>query len=118
QSVCGTQPLNESVITMGPDFTTPPMRFGEDVNTSFEVEVFPNPASENATISFSLDEESQVRIALMDVNGKLIKEIANAKYSEGIYQLSFNSKDLSSGVYLIQLTTNEELVSKKLVIER
>jgi photosystem II stability/assembly factor-like uncharacterized protein len=118
QSICGVQPLVESPLVMGPDFTTPPMRFGEDASSSLQLEIYPNPASDNATISFSLDNESQVVLALLDVDGRMIKEIANAKYEEGIYQFSFNNKDIPSGVYLVQLTTNDELITKKLVIER
>ena len=81
------------------------------------MEIFPNPSSENATISFSLNEESPVVINLFDINGKMIAEIENNMYTEGTHQVSFNSAHMSTGIYLFRLTTNEGASSKKLVIE-
>ncbi|MEO6168177.1 MAG: T9SS type A sorting domain-containing protein, partial [Chitinophagales bacterium] len=119
QSICANQPLIASPFTMGPDFTTPPLRLlNEQVNAPLEAGIFPNPASDNTTISFSLYDASPITIRLIDLNGKVIDEISNAMYPEGSHQVTFNSSDVPSGLYLLQLATNKEVVTSKLVIER
>jgi hypothetical protein len=118
KSMCSNAPLVASLYVPGPDFTTPPLKLGESVTASGDVEVFPNPASDIATISFSLDEPSSVMIRLMDMNGKVMREIANAIYLEGTHQVSFTSSQQSAGVYLLQVIKNDEVVSKKLTIDR
>jgi hypothetical protein len=80
-------------------------------------EVRPNPISQTATVTFSLNEESPVAIQVMDVNGRSLKVIAQKDFSEGRHQIIFNRESLSAGIYFIQLKANEGVMMKKLVIE-
>lgn len=118
QTICSNSPTVSSLFVLGPNFTTPPLRLGEESDAAFEMEIFPNPAAESATVSFSLSDESQVVIRLMDMNGRVVQEIENATYPQGNHYAAFDNRNLSSGLYLVQLTTNENVTTRKLMIER
>jgi hypothetical protein len=80
------------------------------------IDIFPNPASENATISFTIDEASDVRITLGDLNGRIIREISNESYDHGNHQLTFKP-GVAAGLYLITISTNDEVITRRLTIE-
>jgi hypothetical protein len=68
--------------------------------------LYPNPATDQ--VSFNL--EGEVRVKIMDLSGQVVKE-ANVE-NQG-----FNIAGLKAGVYMVELTKNEENVVKKLVVE-
>lgn len=77
--------------------------------------VFPNPATEELTISISgLHASEQLALKLTDMQGKLIKE------SESQASVSFNAKwdvsTLAKGIYFLELITGDQVVNKKIVI--
>lgn len=118
QSVCSSDPQLTSSFVPGPDFTTPPLRISDETTALSDISTFPNPVSENATISFSLEDASPVTIRLIDLNGKVIREISNGAYEPGNYQISFSSESLTAGLYFLQLTSSDGMVTTKLMIER
>ena len=80
------------------------------------VQVFPNPASEQANISFKSDTDETFMISLMEINGKLIsKEKIEAK--SGFNILPFDISNLPKGMYFVQLAGNGKTTLKKLAIQ-
>jgi hypothetical protein len=86
-------------------------------NPDLKLEVFPNPFSESANIEFGLTVNSSITIALLDVTGKKIKTIADGNFSEGNHHLNFSADDLPKGIYLVQLKTDLEIHTHKLIIQ-
>jgi hypothetical protein len=76
--------------------------------------VFPNPAQDELNINFSLRNQQSLDIELLDVVGRVIwTETMNT--ATGSTQLSL--ADLSSGVYMLQLKTEEGVVARKVIKE-
>jgi hypothetical protein len=62
---------------------------------------FPNPTSEIASIQFSLVEESNIEITLMDLLGNIIINIVEPRrFSKGQYTLNPKVGELKPGVYI------------------
>jgi hypothetical protein len=80
--------------------------------------VFPNPASENVIIRYSLFEKSDVKINLLTVGGSLIAEIVNQPKTSGINIEGVDLKkyNLSPGNYLISIRAGSSVVTKQLQI--
>ncbi len=93
------------------------MRLGDIPLEETIFEVYPNPISQSAIVSFSLNEESPVVIQIMDVNGRSLKVIAQKDFSQGSHEATFNRESLPAGVYFLQLKTNEGVMMKNMVIE-
>lgn len=73
--------------------------------------VFPNPS--NGQISIRLDSHQQlpVKLEIVDMHGKIVLvDQLNSSMSQ------IDLSDLSMGVYLIQLTTRSQVMSKKLLL--
>ena len=48
--------------------------------------------------------------------GELVKTIADGIYNSGNHEVTFNAGDLTSGVYLYRMESNEHINSKKMLI--
>jgi len=78
---------------------------------------FPNPFNPITTIKYVVPHKSIVRISLYDIKGEKIVDLINEEKESGIYSIEFNSKILSSGVYLYRMTSSDGYnLSKKLII--
>ncbi len=64
---------------------------------------YPNPFNPITTIKYSLP-------------GNLIEELVNGEMGPGEHRIKFNSGDLSSGVYIYQLQTNSDMLSRKMIL--
>lgn len=74
------------------------------------IEIYPNPATENVFISWN--NQIQVKnIKLMEITGKIL-----ANETPNRNQIMFDLKDLSNGVYIIDLSTDNASTQKKLVV--
>ena len=88
----------------------------EEKTAAGELKITPNPISESGTISFSLSKPGKVSLAVYDMTGRLIKKIADKEFSEGNHQITLNTKDLKSGIYLLRMQMQETVLAKKLVV--
>ncbi len=64
---------------------------------------FPNPATGEATIPFSLDEAAHVRLAVYDVLGREVAVLVDGHRPAGDYTVSFDGRALASGAYFTRL---------------
>jgi hypothetical protein len=92
---------------------------GGRVNTSgtAEVESFPNPFRETATIRFTLPETEQVVLTVFNSSGAPIEILLDKRVEGGITQtVEFNGAGLSDGIYVYQLRTTGEVFTGKMVL--
>jgi hypothetical protein len=78
-------------------------------NTSLEFESYPNPSTNFTYVSFKIYKSSNLKLVLIDENGKVIEELIPEKITNpGKYVefIDFTKFDLKSGTYLIKLTIN------------
>ena len=73
------------------------------------LKIYPNPVSDNLSIELLLEENKTVEVALIDLNGKLIKKFSIAN---GIN--NFNLHDLAPGEYILNAILESEKKSWKL----
>lgn len=68
------------------------------------VAIFPNPAADNAMVSYVLKESALVSISVIDLQGRICKEILNAGFQDASgYSFPVNVSSLSNGSYVLQL---------------
>jgi len=80
---------------------------------------FPNPAQNNANFSFTLLENQNITLQVFDIHGNMVKTLlARKEYIKGEYQISFNTADLSPGIYLAKLTTDKGTINIKVVVSK
>jgi unsaturated rhamnogalacturonyl hydrolase len=83
---------------------------------------YPNPFNPQTTISFALPKAAVVSINIYDINGRLIRKLANEYYQAGVHRIIFNGKDLASGVYFVhsimQLPGKQAIFIKKIILQK
>ena len=83
----------------------------------------PNPASGSACVSFALPAAQPARVSVFDVQGRLVRIIAEREFPTGGAELWWDGQDthgneVASGVYFVALQTEEGVVSKKIAVLR
>ncbi len=90
----------------------------------FSLEVMQNePLSKVAAIRYSLPYAAKVRIAMYDIQGRLVTELIDKEVKAGYYSLEWQGKDdagrkVSAGIYFVKMTTSAYNATRKLVVLR
>lgn len=79
---------------------------------------YPNPFNATTQIQFSLPKESFVQLEIINVNGQLIKRLANGIFTSGDHILHWDSRLYSSGVYICKLTSGNYSKSVKVLLQK
>ncbi|MBK7426271.1 MAG: T9SS type A sorting domain-containing protein [Saprospiraceae bacterium] len=82
-----------------------------------ESKVYPNPASDRFHVNFETEIKELVTIQVVDINGKLVKQLYQdiPKSTKNI--ISFNKEALTAGIYFLVISTSTKILSNdKLVI--
>ncbi len=80
--------------------------------------LYPNPAYNSTTISVALSTPQEVSLEIYDIQGRLVKTVANERASEGSHQYLVSLADMTSGVYYARLITDTFTSEKKLIITK
>ena len=82
------------------------------------IEIWPNPFSQTATIRYELNENSSVSIIIRDLLGREIFQLADDEEFAGKHEVRFNGWQLQEGTYLYILTAGRTVKQGKFVIMR
>jgi hypothetical protein len=85
-------------------------------NNISDVSIFPNPATENFTIELNVKKASPINFKLVDLTGKLIKEITASEVF-GNYKTSISITDIAKGSYFLKISSDDGLEVKKIMIQ-
>ncbi|MCW8848981.1 MAG: T9SS type A sorting domain-containing protein, partial [Melioribacteraceae bacterium] len=84
----------------------------ETISNNFKLnQNYPNPFNPSTTISFALNEGSDVKLEIYDALGRSIKVLVDEKLSSGSYNIDWNSTNyaglpVGSGIYIYKITAN------------
>ena len=78
--------------------------------------VYPNPLSNNTTISFSLSQSEKVSLNIFDANGRLMKTIFENVLNEEKHSVKWNVEKVNAGIYFLRIQTAEFLKTEKLIV--
>ncbi|MBI1185679.1 T9SS type A sorting domain-containing protein [bacterium] len=82
-----------------------------------EVTLYPNPASNNVRLAFSLENNDQVQIQIVDLTGKVVMNLGSKNFTSGYNSLDINTSAITSGVYFINMVSDNTFATQRLVIE-
>lgn len=85
----------------------------EDNRTS-NIQLFPNPARDQFTISFDNGDRRVIRIWMVDVLGKGVQRVTNESLSPGKYQYHVDTSTLPTGVYFVNMLTGSDMHVEKI----
>ena len=77
----------------------------EQVVASGYVRMFPNPAKDKVTVEFTLNEQSQVQVQILDAAGRVVANGANTQMSKGVQKVDISTANLAAGIYNVKIQT-------------
>lgn len=77
--------------------------------------VYPNPANGEITISFNQENDGLVRLAVYNMVGEKVKEMEEHS-SPGVSQYQMDLRGLAGGVYFVKVESDEKTLTKKISV--
>jgi len=108
-----TNPTITEIIAGGPCIT---VSIQEDFSllSCFELnQNYPNPFNPSTKIRFSIPESAYTTLTVYSVLGQEVATLINEEKSSGVYEVSFDGLNLSSGTYIYKLQAGDFVQTKK-----
>ena len=90
-----------------------------EVNSSISnISVYPSPAKNAATLSLELVQNENISISVVNTVGQVVYTETLNNLSAGNHVVNFNAENWASGIYNINISTNNGTTNRKLVIAK
>ncbi|MFC1800003.1 FlgD immunoglobulin-like domain containing protein [Candidatus Eisenbacteria bacterium] len=85
--------------------------------------IAPSPTRESARITFGLRSMAEIRIAVLDIRGRLVSTLSRGLYPSGTHSITWKGCDeqgskVAPGVYFIRLQACDSQATRKIVLLR
>ena len=77
---------------------------------------YPNPFNPTTTISFSLPEQSNVKIVIYDALGNQVDVITDEVKSAGTHSVNWNAVNFASGIYFYKIEAGNFVQARKMIL--
>jgi hypothetical protein len=77
---------------------------------------YPNPFNPTTTISYAINTRGNVELNVYDLLGHKVASLVNEVKNAGVYNVTFDAEELSSGVYIYTLKSAESVMSNKMIL--
>ena len=65
---------------------------------------------------FTIEEDGMVNVAVYYINGRMVAELADGYRSAGSYPVMWDASELSSGVYMVHMTSGDFATMQKVML--
>jgi len=84
-------------------------------------DVFPNPFNPTTTVRFTMGRPGHVRIAVYDLNGRLVTTLIDSEFAAGRHSIGWDATSargtpVSSGTYFLVMETEQSIDTQKLLL--
>ncbi len=77
---------------------------------------YPNPFNSSTLIQYSIPTYGSVQLDLFDGLGRNVRTLLNEPQRPGVYQVSVNGMNLSSGTYFYRLSNGNQTMTRKMIL--
>ncbi len=77
---------------------------------------YPNPFNPQTTIAFTLQKTQDITVDVFNITGQKIATLFKGRKNAGEHQITFDGKDVASGVYLYRLSNGVQSLTQKMVL--
>jgi hypothetical protein len=79
---------------------------------------YPNPFNPSTTIQYALPSRAHVTLTVFNTLGQQVAELVNGEREAGYHEVTFDGRNLTSGVYLYRMQAGSYVGTKKLLVVR
>lgn len=77
---------------------------------------YPNPFNPTTQITYDLPQSGHVRLQVFDITGRYVATLVDGQVAAGSHRVSFDGRNLSSGVYIYRLQAGGQLLTRQLTL--
>ena len=77
---------------------------------------YPNPFNPATTINYSIPERMDISLEVYDITGRLVSELVSGEFDSGVYNITWDAADQSSGIYFIRMVAGNTVHNQKLML--
>jgi len=77
---------------------------------------YPNPFNPSTTIEFEIGNGQFISLNIYDLNGRLIEEFFTKHLLQGTHKITWEPKNITSGIYFIELSAENFRSTQKLIL--
>lgn len=93
------------------------VRESNDVPKSFALfQNYPNPFNPATVIRYDVPRTAQVTLVIYDMLGRVVARLVNARKTPGTYTVDFDGSGLTSGAYIVRMSAEGYVGSRKILI--
>ncbi len=79
---------------------------------------YPNPFNATTTFEFSIPNTDHVVLSIYNISGQRVKTLVDEIIAAGNHSIRWSAEDAPSGLYIVQLRTGKQIVSRKIVLQK
>ncbi len=99
------------------DFTTDVRQIDNAIPDQYELDQnYPNPFNPSTTIRYKVAKEGLVTLKVYNLLGQEVATLVNELQVSGSYEVTFDARSLSSGIYFYTLTSGNFVSTKKMIL--
>ncbi len=77
---------------------------------------YPNPFNPTTVLSYQLQVACFTELEVYDISGRLVTKLVNGWRDAGVHEVTFDGRDLASGIYFYRLTAGDFVGTGKMVL--
>ncbi len=89
-----------------------------DKESYFDAKNYPNPFNPVTTISFTLQENTHVKLTVYDRLGREVRTLIDESKNAGTHTTEFNASGLPSGIYFYRIKTDSKTEVRKMILTK
>jgi hypothetical protein len=102
---------------LGSTWVTGIDRIDDAIPGSFELsQNYPNPFNPSTTISYRIPDNSEVTLEIFNALGQRVGVLVQQKQTAGTYNVTFDARNLASGVYFYRLQAGNNVQVRKMLL--
>ena len=94
-----------------------PLGLQDLTSKGFSFDVYPNPTTTNSSVRITLTQGAPVAVKILDITGKVLSNINYGLLSSGDHLIPLETEKMSSGIYLVNVTVNKSVITKRLMVQ-
>lgn len=89
-----------------------------EISNLNNINLYPNPFTENFNINITAVASMKLNISLVDISGRIIKEVMNDNVTAGAHTYTVNTENIQSGIYFVKIQSNNQATTLKMVCNK
>jgi hypothetical protein len=88
------------------------------IRTHQTFSVYPVPFYDEVTLTFEVDKTGEVEVNLLDLNGRILKNLVTDKLYAGTAKFTMSLNELPKGTYYIQIQKNHQILQTQKIVKQ